>query len=844
MTSAHRYPPPQTSSQNDFRLPSLKDLNFAYRPPVSGPQPALPPTQSTELGVIQQEHPQTTSRHPAAWGRTAMNGSATAPSSVAGAHQQHASSQSAGHDVPSKVDYASKHENGGYAHPGIPLSAQATPVPGSVNTRNENAHSPNQPKRQRTSSSTNMPPSRDVRPVHPNGYPPPQYASYPPVSQPQQQSPYHPVQQSLSAPPPHTTQSAPPPHEQVHHQPPPMPVTAHNGYPSYQQHAYVQPRQTLLHPQHSPHPPPPQQNHSNPYPSPGPPPPAPPPQGPWAQSHQPQPQHQHHHQPPPPHQQQAPPPQPPPPQAQPPQHAHQPHPSHAPPPHHHQQHQQQQHQHHQQHQPQPTTIPPSSMHNIPPSQPAPPPPPAHTHVPPHHQAPVQPQQPPQYAQHQSYPQQQQPQPQPQQSFHRPTTIAPTALEARPTYTPAPPEPPRAPSVQNDAMAEITNHCTVLHNFAHRYASLQQTMPHAQPPVAELEEMSRRALTVVRLLQEFRQITLPGDVPVPQAQTVSSQNTPEESRPPKRPWEDVSQEEGASGPDPSGFQDQFPANPPPTSEGKQTTAEQDMELIRTKRATSTAVANGSAGQPKSKYRKRSRASPPGKCHSCNIRETPEWRRGPDGARTLCNACGLHYAKLMRKQSKATNGDAPPIDLETLRASARAADIADKASRSTKPQSSSKASAQQPSASPDSPMDTGAAPSSQAPASKPNGIQQPQPQPTPTGTHQGSFQILMSEHAQPPQPPQNQTQNQNQPTPSSSSAMQVDSRPPSQQAPTPQMQHQPHVPPPPPHHAHPSAMGMPPPPPWPTTARGSYGPPPEHIQHAHQSFMRGSAQQASR
>lgn len=29
----------------------------------------------------------------------------------------------------------------------------------------------------------------------------------------------------------------------------------------------------------------------------------------------------------------------------------------------------------------------------------------------------------------------------------------------------------------------------------------------------------------------------------------------------------------------------------------------------------------------------------RCHSCNTTETPEWRRGPDGARTLCNACGL-------------------------------------------------------------------------------------------------------------------------------------------------------------------------------------------------------------
>lgn len=43
----------------------------------------------------------------------------------------------------------------------------------------------------------------------------------------------------------------------------------------------------------------------------------------------------------------------------------------------------------------------------------------------------------------------------------------------------------------------------------------------------------------------------------------------------------------------------------------------------------------------------RAVPPGRCHSCNRIHTPEWRRGPDGARTLCNACGLHYAKLVRK-----------------------------------------------------------------------------------------------------------------------------------------------------------------------------------------------------
>ena len=69
----------------------------------------------------------------------------------------------------------------------------------------------------------------------------------------------------------------------------------------------------------------------------------------------------------------------------------------------------------------------------------------------------------------------------------------------------------------------------------------------------------------------------------------------------------------------------------------------------------AEGKGGFAGPDAKKR-RGRAAPPGRCHSCNRAETPEWRRGPDGARTLCNACGLHYAKLTRKQasgSKAAN-----------------------------------------------------------------------------------------------------------------------------------------------------------------------------------------------
>ncbi|ORE03329.1 hypothetical protein BCV72DRAFT_244483 [Rhizopus microsporus var. microsporus] len=42
--------------------------------------------------------------------------------------------------------------------------------------------------------------------------------------------------------------------------------------------------------------------------------------------------------------------------------------------------------------------------------------------------------------------------------------------------------------------------------------------------------------------------------------------------------------------------------------------------------------------------------PLKCHSCQSTETPEWRKGPLGPRTLCNACGLIWTKLC-KQEKA-------------------------------------------------------------------------------------------------------------------------------------------------------------------------------------------------
>lgn len=44
-------------------------------------------------------------------------------------------------------------------------------------------------------------------------------------------------------------------------------------------------------------------------------------------------------------------------------------------------------------------------------------------------------------------------------------------------------------------------------------------------------------------------------------------------------------------------------------------------------------------------------PINKCHRCGTTETPEWRRGPNGVRTLCNACGLFHAKLVKRKGAA-------------------------------------------------------------------------------------------------------------------------------------------------------------------------------------------------
>ncbi|KAI0649005.1 hypothetical protein C8Q79DRAFT_904590 [Trametes meyenii] len=296
----------------------------------------------------------------------------------------------------------------------------------------------------------------------------------------------------------------------------------------------------------------------------------------------------------------------------------------------------------------------------------PPPPPAH-HQPPPPPSPYPPAAapPPQEHWQQQHPQSQQPPHPPSQQFNgftRTTPLVPAPVDSRPS-APSSVSTDRAVT-RRDMIAEILKHCGVLYGFANHYAAPQA---HPQPALPEIEEMNWRASVVMQLLDDLRRLDAGEDVARKENIPVAAPPPEEPTRPPKRPWEDMARD----GDPPSAGYSDGPGHPSRADEQAQSTAEQDMAIIRNKRQSSTGGAQ--PGQQKNKYRKRSRATPPGKCHSCNIRETPEWRRGPDGARTLCNACGLHYAKLMRKRDKAldANGKAPPIDLQTLRASTASA-----------------------------------------------------------------------------------------------------------------------------------------------------------------------------
>merc|ERR1712137_1410190 len=54
-----------------------------------------------------------------------------------------------------------------------------------------------------------------------------------------------------------------------------------------------------------------------------------------------------------------------------------------------------------------------------------------------------------------------------------------------------------------------------------------------------------------------------------------------------------------------------------------------------------------------------------CLVCGTTDSPQWRRGPAGSKSLCNACGLHYQAMMRREREIEPVDVPKsIPIEFL------------------------------------------------------------------------------------------------------------------------------------------------------------------------------------
>ncbi|BGP37804.1 white collar 2 type of transcription factor [Rhodotorula kratochvilovae] len=64
------------------------------------------------------------------------------------------------------------------------------------------------------------------------------------------------------------------------------------------------------------------------------------------------------------------------------------------------------------------------------------------------------------------------------------------------------------------------------------------------------------------------------------------------------------------------------------------------------------ANGTKGDGTNEKKKKKARVEEGEfvCRDCGTVESPEWRKGPEGPKSLCNACGLRYAKLVSKSKK--------------------------------------------------------------------------------------------------------------------------------------------------------------------------------------------------
>ncbi|KAJ4493483.1 hypothetical protein C8J55DRAFT_554919 [Lentinula edodes] len=133
------------------------------------------------------------------------------------------------------------------------------------------------------------------------------------------------------------------------------------------------------------------------------------------------------------------------------------------------------------------------------------------------------------------------------------------------------------SARENTMSEIDKLCFIFYDFASRYSTLSSVLPYVQPSQTEVTEMARPAREVVRLWEVLRQMDGLEDKSSKNEEVSSAIFTsPDNHRPPKRPWEDMAQDGQTFGDDMAGI---FPELSSASITSSQTTAEQDMVSLK-------------------------------------------------------------------------------------------------------------------------------------------------------------------------------------------------------------------------------------------------------------------------
>lgn len=69
--------------------------------------------------------------------------------------------------------------------------------------------------------------------------------------------------------------------------------------------------------------------------------------------------------------------------------------------------------------------------------------------------------------------------------------------------------------------------------------------------------------------------------------------------------------------------------------------------RSKSSSQSPDRSGSSRKKRKTSKSERKLDSPIECKHCGSESTPEWRRGPEGEKTVCNACGIFYSKLIKK-----------------------------------------------------------------------------------------------------------------------------------------------------------------------------------------------------